>query len=55
MILVGKASGKPTYGCPFCSASSPSYLDGDLYCLGDLIELNKVRGNYYWLLSKSYL
>ena len=35
--------GKPKFGCPFCSACTPYLSDGDLYCLGDLIQLNQVR------------
>jgi hypothetical protein len=42
MILTGKSGGKPTFGCPFCSASSPYMQDGELYTLGDLLELYKV-------------
>ena len=42
MILVGKSLGKPNFGCPFCSASTPYLTDGELYCLEDLLELHKV-------------
>ena len=42
MILVGKASGKPKFGCPFCSAFTPFLERGDLYTLQDLIKLNEV-------------
>ena len=39
---MGKSSsGK--YGCPFCNASSPYLEAGDLYTLGDLLELNEVN------------
>ena len=37
MILVGKAGGKPTFGCPFCNSCKGA--DGELYCLGDLLQL----------------
>ena len=43
MILTGKSAGKPNFGCPFCSASSPYLLDGELYCLRDLLELHQVK------------
>ena len=42
MILVGKSLGKPTFGCPYCSACTPQFLDGELYSLGNLVELNQV-------------
>ena len=42
MLLVGKSSGKPKYGCPFCSASVPYLEDGQLYTLGDLLHLHQV-------------
>ena len=42
MILCGKSLGKPTFGCPFCSACTPNFSDGELYTLGDLDELNQV-------------
>ena len=41
MILVGKAGGKPTHGCPFCSVRSPYKSDGKLYCLADLWRLHE--------------
>ena len=43
MILTGKSLGKPTFGCPFCSACTPDFSDGELYTLGDLVDLNKVN------------
>ena len=43
MSLVGKSGGKPNYGCPFCSARNPYKENGNLYTLGDLIELHQVR------------
>ena len=43
MILTGKSGGKPKYGCPFCSASTPYLANEELYCLGDLLELHKVK------------
>ena len=39
MILVGKASGRPTFGCTFCSSHIPYTTKGDLYCLQDLQQL----------------
>ena len=42
MILVGKAAGKPKYGCPFCSASTPYTDNCDLYTLQDLLNLHQV-------------
>ena len=42
LCLVGKApSGK--HGCPFCSASSPYTDDGELYTLGNLLDLHRVQ------------
>ena len=40
VILVGKASGRPTFGCPFCSSQIPYTTKGDLYCLHDLQQLH---------------
>ena len=37
MILCGKSSGKPKFGCPYCSASTPYLDDGTLYTLADLL------------------
>ena len=35
--LVGKSSGQPKFGCPFCNTGSPYALgDYELYSLGDL-------------------
>ena len=42
MILSGKSLGKPTFGCPFCSARIPFTLDGELYTLADLLALHEV-------------
>ena len=42
MILTGKSPGKPSHGCPFCSARTPYLENGDLYKLGDLISLHQV-------------
>lgn len=43
MILVGKSAGKPFHGCPFCSASTPYMENGQLYTLGDLLDLHQVQ------------
>lgn len=42
MCLVGKASGQPTYGCPYCDMAKP-YQDQDynLLTLGKLAELHE--------------
>ena len=41
--LVGKASGQPKYGCPFCNTGSPYSLeDYELYTLGDLEDWHEV-------------
>ena len=40
-ILTGKSGGNPKYGCPFCNACSPYLENGVLYCLSDLLALNK--------------
>ena len=40
-ILVGKASGNPKHGCPFCNAAFPYLEVGELYCVHDLLELNQ--------------
>jgi hypothetical protein len=40
LILLGKSEGKPKFGCPFCSASTPYLDDGVLYTLSDLISLH---------------
>ena len=42
LILVGKSLGKPTFGCPFCSARIPFTEDGVLYTLADLLALHEV-------------
>ena len=42
LILTGKSGGKPKFGCPFCSACTPYMQDGELYSLGDLLELHQV-------------
>ena len=42
IICVGKSSGKPKFGCPFCSSCSPYLEEGELYTLGDLIQLHQV-------------
>ena len=47
MIVCGKSLGKPTFGCPFCSASTPEFSDGELYTLGDLVELNQVWFHFF--------
>ena len=44
IALVGKSQGKPKYGCPFCSAHTPYKEDGELYTLGDLMDLHQVIG-----------
>ena len=49
MILAGKSSGKPKYGCPFCSACTPYKTDGSLYTLANLLEHHQVNiANYYF-------
>ena len=42
MILAGKSGGKPKFGCPYCSSSTPYTTDGALYTLGQLLELHEV-------------
>ena len=42
MILCGKSMGKPKFGFPYCSASTPYTADGVLYTLADLVDLNEV-------------
>ena len=41
-ILAGKSSGKPTHGCPYCSASTPYKDDGVLYDKAQLMKLHEV-------------
>ena len=41
MILMGKSSGKPKFGCPFCSAAQPFKEKGQLYTLSRLVELHQ--------------
>ena len=42
--LVGKASGQPKFGCPFCNTGAPYKLEEyDLYTLGDLEEWHEVK------------
>ena len=41
--LVGKASGQPKFGCPFCNTGIPyDSEDYDLYTLGDLEDWHEV-------------
>ena len=42
--LVGKSSGQPKYGCPFCNTGTPynKLEEYDLYTLGDLEDWNEV-------------
>ena len=47
--LVGKASGQPKFGCPFCDTGSPYNLeDYELYSLGDLEDWHDVGSNIIW-------
>ena len=55
MILCGKSLGKPTFGCPFCSACTPDFLDGELYTLGDLDELNQVWDHFCIKIDNLYI
>ena len=48
MTLVGKSSGKPKHGCPFCSAATPYLERGHLYTLGDLLDLHQVGGYIFF-------
>ena len=41
MIMVGKSSGSPKHGCPFCSACSPYLENGTLYTLADLLDFHQ--------------
>ena len=41
MICVGKSSGKPKFGCPYCSACTPYLEEGILYTLEDIINLHQ--------------
>ena len=47
MILSGKSSGKPKYGCPFCSAKTPYTSDGQLYTLAGLLSLYEVKTLFF--------
>ena len=40
-ILVGKSSGSPKCGCPFCTSCSPYLEDGDLYSIEDIYRLHQ--------------
>ena len=42
LLIIGKPSGKPTCGCPFCNMASPYDSDTyQLYTLGDILRWHK--------------
>ena len=48
--LVGKASGQPKFGCPFCNTGMPyNKEEYDLYTLGDLEDWHEVNLNDFRL------
>ena len=50
--LVGKASGQPKFGCPFCDTGTPySFGEYELYTLGDLEDWHEV----WWIFHKQIL
>ena len=51
MCLVGKSSGSPKHGCPFCSACSPYSENGVLYTMGDLLDFNQVQKSILKILN----
>ena len=54
--LVGKSSGQPKFGCPFCDSGVPYKLEEyELYTLGDLEDWHEVGYKYMgwgWLKNK---